>query len=135
MTRTAKRNRLTALALTTALATIALTGCTTNAAPPAGVSASKAQVALQSGETSQAVAHAEAAVLAQPRDARFRAVLGAAYMEAGRFQSAATSFNVVLPPPPPPLPELHTNFTLGGGVGYLGLAKDSGGGPVIIRRR
>ena len=92
MTRTAKRNRLAALALTSALATTALTGCTTNAAPPAGVSASKAQVALERGESGEAVDHAEAAVLAQPRNARFRAMLGAAYLEAGRFQSAATSF-------------------------------------------
>ena len=92
MTRTAKRNRLAALALTSALATTALTGCMTNAAPPAGVSASKAQVALERGESGEAVDHAEAAVLAQPRNARFRAMLGAAYLEAGRFQSAATSF-------------------------------------------
>ncbi len=92
MTRTAKRNRLAALALTSALATTALTGCSTNAAPPAGVSASKAQVALERGESGEAVDHAEAAVLAQPRNARFRAMLGAAYLEAGRFQSAATSF-------------------------------------------
>lgn len=97
MTRTAKTQRpkarrLAALALTTALATTAMTGCTTNAAPPAGVSASKAQAALENGESGEAVAHAEAAVLAQPRNAQFRAVLGAAYLEAGRFQSAATSF-------------------------------------------
>lgn len=102
MTRTAQSNRgktnrpkpqrLAALALTTALATAALTGCTTNAAPPAGISASKAQVALERGDSGEAVEHAEAAVLAQPRNAQFRAVLGAAYMEAGRFESAATSF-------------------------------------------
>lgn len=92
MIRTAQTKRIAALALTTALATTALTGCTTNAAPPAGVSASKAQVALERGENGEAVAHAEAAVLAQPRNPQFRAVLGAAYMEAGRFQSAATSF-------------------------------------------
>lgn len=92
MTRTAKTNRLVALALTTALATSALSGCTTNAAPPADLSASKAQSALEHGESSRAVAHSEAAVLAQPRNAQYRAMLGAAYVEAGRFQSAATSF-------------------------------------------
>ena len=92
MIRTAKTTRLAALALTTALATAALSGCTTKAAPPATLSASKAQSALGEGEVSEAIAHAEAAVLAAPRDAQYRAMLGAAYLEAGRFQSAATSF-------------------------------------------
>ncbi|MBM0169989.1 SPOR domain-containing protein [Altererythrobacter sp. C41] len=92
MIRTAKTTRLAALALTTALATAALSGCTTKAAPPANLSASKAQSALGEGEVSKAIAHAEAAVLAAPRDAQYRAMLGAAYLEAGRFQSAATSF-------------------------------------------
>lgn len=92
MIRTAKTTRLAALALTTALATSALSGCTTKAAPPATLSASKAQSALGEGEASKAVTHAEAAVLAAPRNAQYRAMLGAAYLEAGRFQSAATSF-------------------------------------------
>lgn len=92
MIRTGKTSRLAALALTTALATAALGGCTSKAAPPANLSASKAQAALQQGERSQAVAHAEAAVLAEPRNPQYRAMLGAAYLEAGRFQSAATSF-------------------------------------------
>jgi hypothetical protein len=30
--------------------------------------------------------------------------------------------------PPPPATEFHTNFTLGGGVGYVALKKDDGGG-------
>ncbi len=92
MIRTAKTTRLAALALTTALATASLSGCTTKAAPPATLSASKAQSALGEGQASKAVAYAEAAVLAAPRDAQYRAMLGAAYLEAGRFQSAATSF-------------------------------------------
>ena len=32
--------------------------------------------------------HAEAAVLAEPRNPGYRAILGAAYLEAGRFNSA-----------------------------------------------
>lgn len=92
MIRTAKTTRLVALALTTVLASSALSGCTTNAAPPADLSASKAQTALREGEGSEAVSYAEAAVLAEPRNAQYRAMLGAAYLEAGRFQSAATSF-------------------------------------------
>ena len=80
------------LALTTALASVALAGCSTSAAPRAEASYGDAQVALQKGKVDQAVAHAEAAVLAEPRNASYRAALGATYLEAGRFQAAATSF-------------------------------------------
>ena len=96
MTQTAKRSKLVSLALTTALATTALGGCTTNAGPPSFESASKAERALAKGETSKAIQHAEAAVQGDPRNASFRAMLGAAYLEAGRFQSAATSFDDAL---------------------------------------
>ena len=93
MTRTANRNRMIALVASTALATMVLGGCTTNAAPSANLSASKAEAMLAKGKADQAVEHAEAAVLAEPRNGAYRAMLGAAYMEAGRFQSAATSFH------------------------------------------
>ncbi|WP_172449861.1 tetratricopeptide repeat protein [Porphyrobacter sp. HT-58-2] len=85
-----------ALAVTTAVAAFALSGCTTAAAPRADLSFSNAQTALAKGQVDKAIAHAEAAVLAEPRNPGFRALLGAAYMEAGRFQSAATSFNDAL---------------------------------------
>lgn len=90
-TMTAKSNRMMGLALTTALATVALTGCTANVAPPAQASTAKAQEALAKGMGDRAVAHAEAAVLATPRDAAARTLLGTAYIEAGRFNSAATT--------------------------------------------
>ena len=45
-----------------------------------------------------AVAHAEAAVLAEPHNPAYRTTLGAAYMEAGRFLSAKTSFDDALTP-------------------------------------
>tara|TARA_R110002072_G_scaffold292544_2_gene461282 strand:+ start:1148 stop:2509 length:1362 start_codon:yes stop_codon:yes gene_type:complete len=90
-TMTAKSNRKLGLALTTALATVALTGCTANVAPPAQASTAKAQEALAKGKGDKAVTHAEAAVLATPRDAAARALLGTAYIEAGRFDSAATT--------------------------------------------
>lgn len=96
MTRTASKSRRIALAATTALASLALAGCATGSAPRADLSASKAQQALEKGRGTSAVTHAEAAVLAEPRNASYRAVLGAAYMEAGRFQSAATSFDDAL---------------------------------------
>ncbi|QUL36673.1 tetratricopeptide repeat protein [Erythrobacter sp. JK5] len=84
------------LIMTTALAGVALTGCTASAAPQAETSFSKAQAALESGKVDKAVMHAEAAVLAEPRNPGFRALLGAAYLEAGRFEAAATSFNDAL---------------------------------------
>lgn len=92
MSKTASNNRAIMLAVTTALASTALAGCTTTVAAPAELSASKAQTALAKGKTSQAVEHAEATVLADPRNPGYRAMLGAVYMEVGRFQSAARSF-------------------------------------------
>jgi tetratricopeptide (TPR) repeat protein len=85
-----------ALLASAAIAGLALSGCATTSAPLAEVSYDKALVALEKGETSEAIAHAEAAVLAEPRNGRFRALLGAAYLDAGRYQSAATSFGDAL---------------------------------------
>lgn len=90
--RITKGRRLVGLALTTALASGALAGCTGDRAPEARVSAGKAGEALEKGRVSAAVRHAEAAVLAQPRVAEHRVTLGAAYLQAGRFQSAEASF-------------------------------------------
>ncbi|MBU2587432.1 MAG: SPOR domain-containing protein [Alphaproteobacteria bacterium] len=85
-----------ALAVSTALAGLALAGCTTSAAPKADMSFASAQNALGKGQVDKAITHAEAAVLAEPRNSGYRALLGASYMEAGRFQSAATSFGDAL---------------------------------------
>ena len=93
MTRTNRTARMLALAAGTALASTALAGCATKAAPRADLSASKAQVALAKGRTGDAVGNAEAAVLADPRNPAYRTMLGAAYMEAGRFLAARTSFD------------------------------------------
>lgn len=96
MTRIAPKNRMIALAASSALASLALAGCATQSAPRADLSAGKAHKAIEQGHGDRAVAHAEAAVMAEPRNAAYRAMLGAAYMEAGRFQSAATSFDDAL---------------------------------------
>lgn len=85
-----------ALAVSTALVSLALAGCATSAAPRGDVSFASAQTALTKGQTEKAIVHAEAAVLAEPRNPGFRALLGAAYLEAGRFQSAAASFGDAL---------------------------------------
>ena len=82
-----------AWAATSAMAAALLTGCATSSAAPANVSASRAEAALAAGKHKQAVAHAEAAVLADPHNAAYRATLGSAYLDAGRFASAATTFD------------------------------------------
>ncbi len=79
------------LFVSTALASMVLASCAASA-PAAETSFAKAQSALEDGRGDRAVVHAEAAVLAEPRNAGYRAVLGAAYLEEGRFQSAATAF-------------------------------------------
>lgn len=89
---TATSTRMIGLALTTALATTMLAGCAGKAAPSAAVSADAARVALAKGKGDAAVAAAEAAVLASPRDGATRALLGSSYLEAGRFVSAAAAF-------------------------------------------
>lgn len=83
------------LIVSTALASLALAGCASSA-PPAQVSFNKAQTALEDGKVDRAITYAESAVLAEPRNASYRAILGAAYLEAGRFNSAATSFGDAL---------------------------------------
>ncbi len=79
------------LFMSTALASMALASCTASA-PPAETSFAKAQTALEEGKVDRAITHAEAAVLAAPRNPGYRSILGAAYLEAGRFASASTAF-------------------------------------------
>ncbi|MCA0978221.1 tetratricopeptide repeat protein [Qipengyuania flava] len=80
------------LAVSTALVSTALAGCGGKVAPTAAHSAGKAEVALAKGKTDKAITHAEAAVLASPRDPYVRTLLGNAYLENGRLASAAQSF-------------------------------------------
>src|SRR3546814_20352487 len=75
------------LAVTTALASVALAGCATSGAPPrADASFSTAQVALSKGEASTAVRHAHAAGLADPPHPPSRAPLGRASPQTAPFQ-------------------------------------------------
>jgi len=97
MNRIATSNRMLGTrltwAVTTAMAGALLTGCASNAAPAASLSAGQAQQAMANGRVRQAISHGEAAVLAEPHNAAYRKVLGSAYLDAGRFASAATSFD------------------------------------------
>ncbi|NVD45391.1 SPOR domain-containing protein [Qipengyuania atrilutea] len=92
MTNNVKRTKMVTFAITTALASATLAGCSGSVAPEARVSAADAQDAMAKGKTSAAITHAEAAVLAEPQNVTHRVMLGAAYLEAGRFMSAETSF-------------------------------------------
>lgn len=58
----------------------------------AAKSADKARTALNQGKASKAVSLAEAAVAASPRDGSYRQLLGQAYLNDGRFHSAASAF-------------------------------------------
>ena len=55
--------------------------------------AAQAQKALSKGDTTKAIDLAEALVAGTPREAAYRALLGQAYLRAGRFESAAATFN------------------------------------------
>ncbi len=57
----------------------------------AAKSADQARAALEAGKVSKAVGLAEAAVAGSPRDASYRALLGQAYLNGGRFASATAA--------------------------------------------
>ncbi|MCK9543284.1 MAG: SPOR domain-containing protein [Novosphingobium sp.] len=76
------------LAIGTAMAAILLAGC----AGGGGTLARAGGYAKESSASSKSVASAERAVEKSPRDAALRTALGHAYLEAGRFESAADAF-------------------------------------------
>ncbi|MEP7222159.1 MAG: tetratricopeptide repeat protein [Novosphingobium sp.] len=82
-----------ALFVGTALAIGLLAGCSTTGMTARTNAASRAQTALTKGDTAKAIKLAEAAVAANPQDAALRVLLGQAYLKAGRFQSATTTFD------------------------------------------
>jgi len=90
-------SRLTSIRLAqllgTALAASLLAGCATSGLAVRANSADRAQVALAKGQVAKAIMLTEAAVAASPHDAALRVQLGQAYLKAGRFQSAATTFD------------------------------------------
>jgi Flp pilus assembly protein TadD len=59
----------------------------------AAKSADQARAALEAGKVSKAVGLAEAAVAGSPRDASYRALLGQAYLNDGRFASATAALS------------------------------------------
>ena len=55
--------------------------------------AAETQKALAKGDVAKAISLAETLVGADPRNATYRALLGQSYLRAGRFESAAATFN------------------------------------------
>ena len=81
-----------------AAGTVVLLSAAANAAAisDAVKSATRAERALAKAKPGDAVGAAEDAVAAAPNDAGYRMLLGRAYLESGRFRSAATSFSDAL---------------------------------------
>ena len=78
------------LGLASAMAAALVSGCA--GGPVAHSQASRAGVPAQQAEANAAVELAEVAVAASPYDAALRLALGDAYLDAGRFASAETTF-------------------------------------------
>ncbi|MEQ1499638.1 MAG: tetratricopeptide repeat protein [Novosphingobium sp.] len=78
-----------------ALAMVSGVGLSNSAVAKAGPdkTAAEAQKALAKGDVEKAIALAESVVAANPREPAYRALLGQAYLRAGRFESAATTFD------------------------------------------
>ncbi|MEL0251479.1 MAG: CDC27 family protein, partial [Novosphingobium sp.] len=69
-----------------------LTGCGAAGVHPAKL-ATSAEAALAKGSANVAIGNAEKAVLADPRIAAYRVLLGNAYLKAGRFESARQAYD------------------------------------------
>jgi hypothetical protein len=86
-----------ALAVTSAMGAVLLSGCATQGGVFAGLGNGRsAEAPASMRHSSPAIAAAEAAVAADPRNAAYRAALGTAYLQAGRFSSAVSSFDDAL---------------------------------------
>jgi Flp pilus assembly protein TadD len=89
---TGTRATIFKLASTAAIAAALVSGCASDSsARPSNYAAKPLQ-----GEGNKSVAKAERTVQASPRDAAARAALGSVYLAAGRFASAAQSFDDAL---------------------------------------
>ena len=100
MSATTFRTRILPLGITGALALALLAGVSFGgevvARPAPDKTAAAAQSALAKGQTERAIALAEAVVAANPREPSYRALLGQAYLKAGRFNAAATALDDAL---------------------------------------
>lgn len=89
----AKRSvRLIRAGVSLALAAGMLAGCATGRDTPHARLASDATVALDRGKVSRSIQLAEEALAADPHNGGYRALLGDAYLRAGRFASAQQAY-------------------------------------------
>ena len=97
MTSTRIRSKVLPLGLAGAVVALAIAGAglsqTATAKPGPDKTAQAAQTALAKGQIDKAIQLAEGLVAAAPREPAYRALLGHAYLKAGRFESAVTTFN------------------------------------------
>ena len=82
--------------------------------------AAEAQKALAKGDAEKAISLAEAVVAANPREASYRALLGQAYLRAGRFASAVTTLNDAMK-----LGDNSTKTALSLSLAYVGAGRNS----------
>lgn len=91
-----KSTRTLGLVITTAMAGALLSGCASASMSDTNLAANQAEQAEQAsadGKVQRAISLAENAVRADPNNAAHRAQLGSTYLDAGRFASAAASFD------------------------------------------
>ena len=94
MTATRIRRAILPLGLAgVAVAAMMSGGTAATAKPGADTTAKEAQIALAKGKITKAISLAEAVVAASPREPAYRTLLGNAYLRAGRFESAITTFD------------------------------------------
>lgn len=91
------RSKILPLGIAGAIAALAIAGAgmsqTATARPSPDKTAQAAQTALAKGQVDKAIQLAETLVAGNLREPAYRALLGHAYLKAGRFESAVTSFN------------------------------------------
>lgn len=91
------RSKFLPLGIAGAIAALAIAGAgmsqTATAKPSPDKTAQAAQTALAKGQVDKAIQLAETLVAGSPREPAYRALLGHAYLKAGRFESAVTTFN------------------------------------------
>jgi Flp pilus assembly protein TadD len=82
--------------------------------------AAEAQKALAKGDAEKAIVLAEGIVAANPREASYRALLGQAYLRAGRFASAVTTFDDAMK-----LGDNSTKTALSLSLAYVGAGRNA----------
>lgn len=91
------RSKILPLGIAGAIAALAIAGAgmsqTATAKPSPDKTAQAAQTALAKGQIDKAIQLAETLVAGNLREPAYRALLGHAYLKAGRFESSVTSFN------------------------------------------